>query len=440
MLGLSNRLANGEKVITVLDIGSSKICCMILALTPWVGRDHAIGKPLPARLLGAAHQRSKGIKAGVVVDLAEAEDSIRAAVSRAENMAGLRVEDVVVAISCGRLRSSNFKAKAKVSTGTVSSLDMDRVLAAGRRFAEADGRLLLQMNSLSYQLDGVATVSDPRGMSGAELSVDIHAVIADASPLRNLARLIDRCYLTVSGLIASPYASGLSVISEEEARLGVACIDLGGGTTTLSVFAEGHFVFTDAVALGGSHISFDIARTLSTPLYEAERIKTLYGSLLGASSDAQELLSYPVVGQEDVDLQQTTRVRVREIIRPRVEETLASVRDRLQRSGFAEYAGQRIVLTGGASQLTGLGEFAAEFFGKAVRIGEPMRFGGTTDRLTGPAFAAAHGLVPALVTPQATVSHGAKGNWANRAGYLGRVGQWFKESFWEDEQQTASSA
>ena len=439
MLGISGKSTNEEKIVTVLDIGSSKICCMVVALAPWAGRPQAIGDPVPARLLGVAHQRSKGIKAGVVTDLSEAEEAIRASVSRAERMAGLTADKVIVSVSCGRLQSANFTAKAKVGSGTVTNLDVERVLAAGRRFAESDSRRLLQMNGLGYRLDDIGGIRNPRGMNGARLSIDLHAVTADEAPLRNLARLIDRCHLSVGGLVASPYASGLAVINEEEARLGVACIDLGGGTTTLSVFTEGHFVYTDAVALGGSHISFDIARALSTPLYEAERIKTLYGTLVGASSDVHEMFSYPVIGQDEVGLHQSSRARLREIMLPRVEETLGLVRDRLDASGFAAFAGQRVVLTGGASQLTGFGEFAAQFFGKAVRVGRPAGFGGATDSVTGPAFATTIGLLHALIAPGAGVTSGQRPNGAmTRSGYLGRVGQWFRESFWEDEQQAAS--
>lgn len=441
MFGIGEKSGSQEKIVTVLDIGSSKISCMVVALAPWAGRDHVIAKALPARLLGSAQQRSKGIKAGVVVDLGAAEDAIRTAVSRAERMAGVNIDEVLVNVSCGRLKSANFTARTTIAGGRVGDGDIARVLAAGRDFAERDARSLLQMSALAFHLDQAGGIRDPRDMIGHRLGADVHAVTVDAAPLRNLVQLIERCYLSVAGLVASPYASGLATVTAEEARLGVTCIDLGGGMSTLSVFAEGHFIYCGAVNIGGSHISYDIARALSTPLYEAERIKTLYGTLIGACSNEHESVPYPVIGQDDVELYRTTRAKLREVIRPRVEETLGQVRERLDASGFARFAGERVVLTGGASQLTGMGEFAAQFLGKAVRIGRPAPFGATPDFVTGPDFACSVGLLHALLMPGGDVVVGRRNGAGNPdAGYLGRVGSWFRQSFWEDEEELATSA
>ena len=439
MLKLADKKSERERVVAVLDVGSSKVTCMIAALAPWAGRGHAIGKPVPARLLGVASRQSQGIKAGVVVDLAEAEQCIRAVVSRAETTAGLTIKGVVVSVSCGRLQSTNFAARGRMQNGIVTTSDVARLMQAARRFAEKDGRIALHLGALGYQVDQIAGIQDPLGLAGGELAADVHLVTADEPPLTTLTSLLDRCYLTVEGLVPTPYASALAVLTQEEAQLGVTCIDMGGGATTVSVFAEGQFIYTDAVALGGTHITFDIARQLSTPLAEAERIKTLYGTLVSAASDMHEMVTYPVVGEhEDVEHYQVSRAHIREIVTARADETLRLISERLARSGLREFAGERVVLTGGASELTGLGAHAAQYFGKAVRIGRPKLFGAMPESLGTPSFAAVHGLLHARVMPRSHVGADDAFGVAGPTGYLGRVGQWFKESFWEEEHQLAS--
>ncbi len=431
----ANGLRRGERVVTVLDIGTAKICCLIVALVAdpeHSGGALGVGEQgrLPARLLGFGHQRSQGIKAGVVVDLDAAEREIRATVAKAERAAGVTVDEVVISVSCGRVRSRNFSASAPVGGRTVSDGDIERVRAAGRSFAEADGRKVLHLFEIGYGLDGVGGIREPRGLAGRELSVDLHAVTVDESPLRNLLLLVERCHLTVSGLVAAPYASGLAAVTREEARLGVACLDLGAGTTTLSVFAEGHFVYSDIIAIGGNHITFDIARALSTPLYEAERIKTLYGSLVHASSDAHESISYPVVGEDEVSLWHTSKEEIGALVRARVANMLEVMRDRLEESGFGPYAGERVVLTGGASLLAGLEPFAAGLLGRTVRIGAPRPIGAMPSSLAGPAFSTVIGLLHALLVPGASVmAYADRKVLRAGAGYWSDVRAWLTESF-----------
>ena len=441
MLGISDKFGTQERIVTVLDVGTAKIACMVVALAPWAGRDHGIGRPLAARLLGVAHQRSSGIKAGVVVDLDKAEQAIRAAVARAERMAGLTIDEVIVTVSCGRPKSLNFSAKTRLRRGRVGEDDLVRLFNAGLGYAEQNGRIALQLAALSYGINGVKGIRAPAGMIGEELHADLHAVTVDAAALNNLIALVERSYLSVAGLVAAPYASGLATVTEEEARLGVTCIDIGAGTTSISVFAEGQFVFSDAVAIGGGHLSYDIARALSTPLNEAERIKTLYGTLVAAGSSEYEPVPYPVIGRDNVEMHQTTQAKLRQVIRPRIEEILTLVAERLAASGCERLAGERVVLTGGASQLTGLGAFAAHFLGKAVRIGRPSPFGAAPDNVTGPAFASLIGLVHATLLPNQSFVGSALGK-ADTAGmgYLGRMGHWFKESFWEDKEELATGA
>lgn len=420
------RDTTASDVLGLIDIGTSKICCLI-AVPNRSGRIGG-GKVTGYRIIGIGHQRSRGVKAGVVVDLDEAEQAVRAAVAQAERMAGVRLEEVIVGAACGRMRSSHFAAHAEVESGYVRDSDMRRLKAAGRAYAERDGRLLIYLDRLGWRLDGVPGIHDPKGMAGRRLSADLHAITADDAPLRNLVLLIERCYLTLGRTIPAPLASALAVTSEEERRLGITCLDIGGGMTSISVFADGRFLFADSIPVGGNHMTFDIARELRTPLAEAERIKALYGSLVAARSDEHEVITYPLAGEEEPALHHTTKARLRSILQPRMEGLLALVRERLQRSNVTGYAGERVVLTGGTSQLIGIGEFAANTLGRPVRVSRPQPIGGMPASTCSPAFATVIGLAAAAQMSQSCWSSFPEYPGAQE-GYLGRMGQWLRQSF-----------
>jgi cell division protein FtsA len=411
-------------VLGLLDIGTNKICCLIATAQP----GPVTGNLPPYRVAGLGHQRSRGVKAGVVVDLNDAEQAVRAAVAQAETMAGIHLDDIIVAVSCGRLRSRHFSAHAEIANGSVHRADIDRLMAAGRAYPARDGRTVLYLDRLAYRLDGAPGVLDPIGMTCRKLTAELHAVTADDAPLRNLMLLIERCFLRVAAAIPAPFAAALAATSEEERKLGITCLDIGAGMTSIAVFSEGQFLLADTLPVGGNHLSFDIARELRTPLAEAERIKALYGTLITASSDEHEAITYPLMGEEEPTLHQTTRARLRSILQPRVESLLGLVLERLQRSGIQGYAGDRIVLTGGTSQLVGIGEFAANVLGRPVRIGRTELARRFPESLGSPAFSTVMGLLSAggqpgaLWTPLERLQE-------RPAGYLGRMGQWLKESF-----------
>ena len=277
-------------VVSVLDIGSTKVCCLIAKLSPrnddcvLPGRTHAI------EVLGYGYQRSRGLKSGVVVDMDAAEQAIRLAVDAAERMAGLTVESLITNVTCGRLHSEIITASVGLASDAVCEADIQRVLSAGSAHTVAEGRAVMHALPIAYTLDGNRGMRDPRGMIGRRLGVDMQVVTAEVAPVRNLELCINRGHLAVETMVATPYASGLSTLVEDETELGVACVDMGGGTTTLSVFVEGQMVHTDAIAVGGHHVTMDIARALSTRLADAERIKTLQGSALPSGADDRDLI------------------------------------------------------------------------------------------------------------------------------------------------------
>lgn len=419
-------------IVSVLDVGTSKVACLIARLKPREAGDVLRGRTHTIEVLGIGHHRSAGVKSGVIVDLDAAEHSIRHAVDAAERMSGITVESLIVNVSAGRIGSETFSASVSLAGHEVEEDDIHRVLAAGSTHSVREGRRVVHSLPIGYALDGNRGIADPRGMLGDRLGVDMHVLSADVAPLRNLELCINRCHLQVEAMVATPYASGLSTLVDDEAELGVAAVDMGGGTTTVAVFVEGQLVHADAIALGGHHVTMDIARGLSTRLADAERIKTLYGSALASAADDRDILTVPPVSEDDRDTpNHIPRAALTRIIRPRVEEILELVRDRLTASGFASLVGRRLVITGGASQLTGLSEVARRIVARNVRLGRPLGIAGLPEAGKGPAFATVVGL---LIYPQVAPiayyeSRRPRRLLTGTDGYFARVGQWIRDSF-----------
>lgn len=422
-------LPHRPTVVSVLDIGSTKICCLVGRLTPaasgqtFRGRTHAI------EILGFSQQRSQGIKSGVVANLDVAEQAIRNTVDAAERMAGVTVESLIVSVSAGRLASESSSAAIDLGDHPIGDADIGRVVAAGRRHSATAGRTVLHAQPTGYRLDGEGGIADPHGMLARQLGIDMHVVTADQPQLRNVELCLNRSHLSVEAMVAAPYASGLSVLVNDEAELGCAVVDLGGGTTTIAVFNRGEFVHVDAIAIGGQHITTDLARGLSTRIEVAERLKTVHGSAVPGVGDDRDIIAVPSL--DDDDTHDVTRGMLTRIIRPRVEEILELVRDRLNASGFSHVFGRRLILTGGASQLTGLGEAARRILARNVRLGRPLGIAGMPEVARGPAFAAAVGL---LIYPQVAELERADDRdhalpMTGTDGYFGRIGQWIRESF-----------
>jgi cell division protein FtsA len=274
-------------------------------------------------------------------------------------------------------------------------------------------------------------VRDPKGMVGEELGAEMHVATCDAAAARNLMLAIERCHLRVGAMVATPYAAGLSTLVDDELELGAAVVDFGGGSTTIGVFAGGRLIHVDAIAVGGAHITNDIARGLSVSLADAERLKTLYGACIASPSDERDSIAVQRVGDDMDHSTHLPKSELVRIIRPRVEEILELTRDRLKAAGFGIHAGRRLVLTGGGCQLTGLPELARAIVSSQARIGRPLGVEGLPESAKSPAFAAAVGL---LVYPQvAGIEHFEPGRTDrvsdDDAGYVARVGRWLKESF-----------
>lgn len=406
----------GPGLVAAIDLGTSKVCCLIATATN------------PPRLLGLGRMRSKGIRAGIVVDLAEAEQAVRAAVARAEQQAGLRLTGVHVSFSGGRTASAHFTASVPLPTGIARREDLARLIDGARRHCEHDGRVVIQMNPIAYRLDASPPLRQPTGMAGRTLSADMHTVTADDGPANNTRLLIERCFLAPERLTPTALASARGVATRDEMQAGVTVIDMGAGTTSVGIVADGHDVYADTLPMGGNHVTFDVMNALGTTFAEAERIKVLYGTMIDASSDEREIVTYPRSSDAEQELYQTTRAALCRLIRPRVESLLRQAVDRLAASGLQPYGGGRIVLTGGAAQLVGLPLFTGRLFASSVRVASPPPFLGMSESSGSPSLATAMGLIAAAANP-ATVGSLGPASAAAPAGYLGRVGEWLRHSF-----------
>jgi cell division protein FtsA len=418
-------------LIAALDVGTSKVACLIGRLKPRQSQDVLPQRSHSIDVLGFGHTLARGIKAGAVVDLAEAEAAVRQAVDAAERAAKMQLHSVVVSVSAGRPASELFSASVEVA-GSISERDIARVLAAGRRHSARPGRAVLHSLPIGYVLDNANGIRDPRGMLGRRFGIDMHVATTDVSVASNLMLAIERCHLDVEAMVASPYVAGLSTLADDEADLGAALIDMGAGTTTIAVFSGGRFTHADGFALGGRHVTLDLARGLNTRISDAERIKTLYGSVLSGTADERDMIAVPPVDNDEREAPQfVSRANLVRIIKPRIEEILEMVRDRLASSPFASEPRGRVVLTGGASQLNGLAGLATQILGRPVRIGRPLGVSGLPSQAKGPAFAAATGL---LIYPQsAHLEHfeprATRQSATGKSGYIARVGRWLRESF-----------
>ena len=424
--------ARRSVMVAALDVGSSKVVCLIGRLRPRGPQQVLTRRSHSVDVIGFGHTLARGTKAGTIVNLVQAEDAIRRAVDAAERMASVEIESVVLSISSGRPTSELFAAEIELVGSAVTENDIARVLSAGSRHSLRDGRAVLHSLPVGYSIDGVNGVRDPRGMLGSRFGVDMHVATTDIAAARNLMLAVERCHLDVEAMAASPYVAALAVLADDEGDLGAAVVDMGAGTTTIAAFQAGRLVHIDGFALGGHHVTMDLARGLNARIADAERIKTLYGTVLSGGSDERDMITVPPLEEHEREQAQlVSRATLVSIIKPRVEEIIEMVRDRMAACPIASDRRGHVVLTGGASQLNGLPELAARLIGRPVRLGRPLGIGGAPDAAKGPAFAVAAGL---LVYPQAAhlehfEARRKRQLMTGTGGYFARVGRWLRESF-----------
>jgi cell division protein FtsA len=405
-------------LVSALDVGSSKIVCVI-------GR----AEQGHLKVLGSALRESAGLRCGTVTSLDMAEESIRDCVAAAENMADARIQNVLISVNCGQPRSVNSRAVGVLDGALVSDAHLRTLLADGRARCRLEGHEVIQSAAMTYMVDEAKGVRDPSGMFCQKIGVAMHAVAVRPSPLANLKLAVERCHLNVAGSMFGAYASGLATLSEDEKQIGATVIDMGGGVTSIAVFLEGHLVHADVVPIGGHDITTDIGKLLAAPLSAAERAKTLYGAAMGDLDAGADVIPIAQMGEEGEDTAlRVPRSMLIRIIQARLEDIFEEVQKRLQASGFDVAAGRRLVLTGGACQLAGTRELAARILNKHVRIGRPQSFPGLAAASAGPDYATAIGLMmagatmpPEMINPNLAIGPGAR---ANKSWLARLTGRW----------------
>ena len=408
--------------IAALDIGSSKVCCVIAK----VGADKRIN------IAGYGYNASKGIKNGIITDINQATLSVCNAVEAAEQMANERIERVIVNVSGDKIKSVIKDSTIALNKNSpVNEADLSKVIGKGIHKINVEGCELIHCLPTNYRLDDGEDIKDPRNIYGETLSVDILLGLVPDILFRNISTVIENAHLEIAGKAFSSYASGLSCLVEDERELGATVVDMGGGTTSLVTFRNGFPVYFSSLPVGGNNVTNDVAFGLTTSFSHAERLKTLHGCAFLSSQDKEETINvYPVGEEDDSFIKQVPKAELISIITPRIEETFEMVARKLRDIGLGDVSSHRVVLTGGAAQLSGVREVASMVLDKQVRLGRPKNIGNLPDNLYNPEFSTAIGLLLFAInytekSPTKLVNKPS----SSGSGMYEKVFSWFKNNF-----------
>ncbi len=409
-------MANKPDIVVGLDIGTTKVAVIVA--------QRSVGNKVD--IIGIGTHPSQGLRKGVVINIDATISSIRAAVEEAELMAGCEISSVYAGIAGSHIKGFNSHGIVAVKNKEVSQRDVERVIDAARAVAIPTDREILHILPQEYIVDEQDGIREPIGMSGVRLEAKVHIVTASVASAQNIVKSANRVGLSVSDIVLEPIAAAEAVLSPEEKELGVAMIDIGGGTTDLTVFHAGAVKHTAVLPLGGNHITNDVAAGLRTPASAAEEIKRRYGSALTSLIQSSETIEVPSTGGREPRV--LSRQVLAEIIQPRVEETLSLIRNEFKRSGFDEFLTAGVVLTGGTVLLDGITELAEQMFQLPVRRGFPTGVGGLVDVVNSPAYSTGVGLVLYGARQEGSrnqrlLSHGVFGR------VKARMADWFADHF-----------
>lgn len=372
-----------EGLITAVDIGSSKVAALIAQPTEG-----------GLQVLGTGQRESRGIKHGLVADMERTEHAIREAVEQAERIARTNIEEVWVSFSAGGLYSDVASVEVDLAGQRIAEGDVNNLLEAGRRSIDPKGREVLHAQPTLYTLDGLKGVRNPRGLHAERLGVDIHVVSADPAPVRNLDLCVRSAHLAVKSIVASPIATAMACLTEEERELGVALVELGGGVTNVSLHAGGLLVGLASLPIGAGEITDDIASAFGTRRAQAERLKCFHGSAQTSPRDNHEMIEVaPIAGEEGAEPVRISRAQLIAVIRQRLEHWFAAIEEALKALGFTGPIARRLVLTGGGAELKGIADYAQGVLGRAVRVGRPRGLIGLPEAHSGMGFSTLSGLV-----------------------------------------------
>ncbi len=375
-----------KDLIVGLDIGTSKVVAIVAAPVLDAGpNDNAL------EIIGLGSHPARGMKKGVVVNIESTVQSIQRAVEEAELMAGCQIHSVYAGIAGSHIRSLNSHGTVAIRDKEVTQGDIERVLDAAKAVHFPGDQQLLHVMPQEYIIDNQEGIREPIGMSGVRLEAKVHLITGAVSAAQNISKCIERCGLTVDGIILEQMASSYSVLEQDEKELGVCLVDIGGGTTDIAIYIDGAIRHTAVIPIAGDQVTNDIAVALRTPTQYAEEIKMKYACALTQLAREDETIEVPSVG--DRPPRQLARQTLAEVVEPRYEELLMLVQAELRRSGFEELLAAGVVLTGGSSKMEGVIELAEEVFHLPVRLGLPQHVGGLVDAVRNPIHATGVGLL-----------------------------------------------
>ncbi|HWI14204.1 MAG TPA: cell division protein FtsA [Burkholderiales bacterium] len=370
-----------KNLIVGLDIGTSKIAAIVAEVKAEGGFE----------IIGMGSAPSRGLKKGVVVNIETTVAAIQRALEEAELMADCKIREVYTGIAGSHIKSFNSQGMVAIKDKEVSQMDIDRVIETAKAVQIPNDQQILHILNQEFIIDGQEDVREPLGMSGVRLEVKVHIVTGAVSAAQNIIKCVRRCGLEVRDLILQPLASALAVISDDEKDLGVALVDVGGGTTDVAVFTHGAIRHTAVIPIAGDQITNDIAMALRTPTKDAEDIKQRFGCALSQLADPQQMVEVPGVGERST--RELSRKTLAEVIEPRVEELYSLVQAELRRSGYEDLLSSGIVLTGGSSMMQGMVELGEEIFHMPVRVGQPNYSGGLAEVVRHPRYSTGVGLL-----------------------------------------------
>lgn len=371
-----------SELIVGLDIGTTKICVVVGEIN-----DHG-----NINIVGVGNSPSTGLRKGVVVNIEQTVQSIRQAIDEAEAMVGCTIGSVYAGIAGNHIKGTNSHGVIAIKGGEVSQKDIERVLDAAKAVAIPMDRDVIHILPQEYIVDDQRGIIEPLGMSGVRLEVNVHIVTGSVTSAQNILRSCQKSNIDVTDIVLEALASSKSILTDEEREIGVAIVDIGGGTSDIAIFADNAIKYTGAVPLGGQNLTNDIAFGLRTPISAAEKIKIKYGCCLGEMVSPDETIEVPSVGGRPS--RQVARQVLAAICEPRMEEIFFHINQELERSGYKRKIGAGVVLTGGSSLIEGAQELAEQIFGLPTRIGSPQNLGGGfTEMVSNPKYATAVGLL-----------------------------------------------
>jgi cell division protein FtsA len=369
-----------SNILVGLDIGTTKICAVVAE----------VGPASELNVIGIGTSPSKGLRKGVVVNIESTVDSIRKAVEEAELMAGVEIQSVYTGIAGGHIKGVNSRGVIAIKNQEVTRADIDRVIEAAKAVAIPLDREVLHVIPQEFTIDDQNGIRDPLGMSGVRLEVQVHIITGAVTSAQNIVKSVNRAGLEVMDIILQPLASSEAVLTPDERELGVAVIDIGGGTTDLAIFVNGGVWHTSVLGIGGNHLTNDIAVGLRTPVGGAEKIKIKYGCAMTSMVKEDETIEVPSVGGRPPRI--VSRQILAEIIEPRAEEIFSLANREIMRAGYEEMIPSGVVITGGSSITEGMVEVAEKVMGLPVRRGIPQNIGGLADIVSSPIYATGVGL------------------------------------------------